>query len=134
MLATTPGGHIVDGATAVHRIRWWLLLRRTGLKVYRFTVRRGRRRGCLAGRYVFSAVTEQNLLGNFPHLMLLLLGWHLNRLLLWRLASVDRFRRSLQHRSDDTLESILKVYYLVRVLQFCAWFRLDTRQLRRDDG
>lgn len=76
---------------------------------------------------MFPTVAQQNLLRNlFPHLrMLLLLLCHLNLL---RLAGADGFGWSLQHRSDDTFKPILKVYDFVRILQFCAGFRLDTRR------
>lgn len=75
-----------------------------------------------------TVVAQQNLLRNlFPHLrmLLLLLLCHLNLL---RLAGADGFGRSLQHRSDDTFKPILKVYDFVRILQFCARFRFDTRR------
>lgn len=114
----------MDCAATVHRVgRWW-----SGLKVHRFTIRRRRRGGGLAWRYVFS-VAQQDLLRN------VLLWRHLDRLLLWwqRLASGDRLGRSLQHGCDDAFEAILKVDDFVRVLQLCAWFRLDTRHFCRSD-
>lgn len=132
MLATTSRGHVMDSTSTVHRIRWRCMLRWTRLlKVHRFTVRRG---ASLSGRYVFSSVAQQHVR---MLLLLLLLRWHLNLLRLRRLllasATADCFGRTLQHRCDDALESILKVDYFVRVLQFCARFSLHARHFCSDD-